>query len=91
MQTFALCLLTAVLMTAFVTIVRFFELTWAGLIASAFAGVGFGAGIVLVGKSPVLMAALLMPAAVFSAVMGLRMIEKRLERSYYDEIDEAGA
>ena len=34
MQAFDLCLLAAVLMAVFVTVVRFFELTWAGLIAS---------------------------------------------------------
>ena len=90
MQAFDLCLLVAVLMAAFVTVVRFFELTWAGLIASTFADVVFIAGIVLVGKSPVLMAALLLPAAVVVPVVGLRVIEKRLERSYYDEIDETG-
>lgn len=90
MQAFDLCLLAAVLMAAFVTVVRFFELTWAGLIASTVADVVFIAGIVLVGRSPVLMAALLLPAAVVVPVMGLRVIERRLERSYYDEIDETG-
>ena len=32
-----------------------------------------------------------LPAAVVVPVVGLRVIEKRLERSYYDEIDETGA
>lgn len=83
-QLAAMFLLGYVLMVLGVTVARFFEMMWTGMLVATFAEFLFLAGMIPVVVAPVLMTAVLIPVAAVVSIAATRVLEKRMERSYYD-------
>ena len=83
-QLAAMFLLGYVLMVLGVTVARFFEMMWTGMLVATFAEFLFLAGMISVVVAPVLMTAVLIPVAAVVSIAATRVLEKRMERSYYD-------
>lgn len=84
MQLAAMFLLGYVLMVLGVTVARFFEMMWTGMLVATFAEFLFLAGMIPVVVAPGLTTAVLIPVAAVVLIAATRVLEKRMERSYYD-------
>lgn len=84
MQLAAMFLLGYVLMVLGVTVARFFEMMWTGMLVATFAESLFLAGMIPVAVAPGLTTAVLIPVAAVVSTAATRVLEKRMERSYYD-------
>lgn len=84
MQLVAMFLLGYVLMVLGVTVARFFEMMWTGMMVATFAEFLFLAGMIPVAVAPGLTMAVLIPVAAVVSIAATCVLEKRMERSYYD-------
>ncbi len=87
LQCAALLLLEYLLAVLMTTAARFFEAIFANLLIAALGVAAFGAGLVPVMEAPAAACVLLGIFAAAASVIGIRVIMKRAEESYYDRVD----